>query len=114
MQDGAPPHTARDTITLLKPIFRRRLVALGTDVEWAPHSPDLNPLDFWFWGAAKEAVYKFRPDNLNQLKQSVVNYIAWIPPVTFTKVRDNFKIRITACLKRQGAHIENINYHKIV
>ena len=57
MQDGAPPHTARDTITLLKTIFRRRLVALGTDVEWAPHSPDLNPLDFWFWGAAKEAVY---------------------------------------------------------
>jgi len=113
MQDGAPPHTAHDTITLLKTIFKRRLVALGTDVEWAPHSPDLNPLDFWLWGAAKEAVYRFRPDNLDFLKQRVAEYLRQIPPETFRKVRDNFKIRVRACLRRQGRHIENINYHKV-
>ena len=30
MQDGAPPHTAGDTITFLWQLFRNRLVALGT------------------------------------------------------------------------------------
>ena len=71
MQDGAPPHTAHDTIGLLRTIFRNRLVALGSDTEWAPHSPDLNPLDFWLWGAAKDSVYKFRPANVNLLKERV-------------------------------------------
>jgi len=47
MQDGAPSHTASDATTYLKELFNSRLFALGTDHEWAPHSPNLNPLDFW-------------------------------------------------------------------
>ncbi len=50
MQDGATPHTAGDTITLLQRLFRNRLIALHTAHDWAPHSPDLSPLGFWFWG----------------------------------------------------------------
>jgi len=33
MQDGAPPHTAHDTISYLKEFFNSRLLALGTDHE---------------------------------------------------------------------------------
>ena len=48
MHDGAPPHTAGDTITFLQQLFRNCLVALSTAHDWAPHSPDLNPLDYRF------------------------------------------------------------------
>jgi len=57
MQDGAPSHTAGDTITLLWQLFRNRLVALVTTHDWEPHNPDLNPLDYWFWGADKGSVH---------------------------------------------------------
>ena len=90
------------------------MIALGTDTEWAPHSPDLTPLDFWFWGAAKDSVYTFRPDNLDNLKTRIIEYITQVPPATWRKVRDNFKMRITACRARRGAHIENVNFHKFV
>ena len=48
MQDGATPHTAGVTITFLRQLFRNRLIALDTAHDWATHSPDLNPLDYWF------------------------------------------------------------------
>ena len=58
------------------------LISLNTDHEWSPHSPDLNPLDFWFWGDAKNQksrefgdakniVYANKPVTLAQLKENV-------------------------------------------
>ena len=69
MQDGAPLHTSGDTITFLWQLFRNRLVALGIAHDWAPHSPNLNPPDYWFWGAAKGSVYANHPATLDDLKQ---------------------------------------------
>ena len=79
MQDGAPPHTAGDTITFLQQLFRNHLASLGTAHDWAPHSPDLNPLDNWFWGAAKGSVYANHPATLDDLKQE-----ASLPPGSAT------------------------------
>ena len=36
--------------------------------EWAPHSPDLNPCDFFLWGYLKSKAYKPLPSNLDKLK----------------------------------------------
>ncbi|XP_076041907.1 histone-lysine N-methyltransferase SETMAR-like [Oratosquilla oratoria] len=68
-QDGAKPHTAHDSLALLKELFGSRVISFRTTHEWAPHSPDLNPLDFWFWGASKGEVYTNKPTTLDQLKQ---------------------------------------------
>ena len=88
------------------------MIALVSDTEWAPHSPDLNRLDFWLWGAAKDSDYKFRPANLNLLKERVEEYIRQVPLRIWKKVGCNFNIRIRACLARRGSHIENVNFHK--
>ena len=114
MQDVAPPYTAGDTITFLCPLFRNRLVALGTAHDWAPHSPDLNPLDYWFWRAAKGSVYANRPATLDDLKQEVSDYFQAVPRETYRKVGQNFRVRINACLNRERAHIENVNYKDFV
>ena len=75
MQDGAPSHTAGETIDLLHQLFGNHVIILGTAHEWAPHSPDLNPLDFFFtfnfWGAAKDEVYANKPRTLAVQKQEV-------------------------------------------
>ena len=110
MQDCAHPHTAGDTITFLRQLFRNCLVALGTTHDWAPHNPDLNPLDYWFWGAAKGSVYTNHPATLDDLKQEVSDYIQAVPHETCRKVGQNFGVRINACLNHRGTHIENVNY----
>ena len=86
MQDGAPPHTARETIAYLRGPFSTRLLALGIDHEWFPHSPDLNPLDFWLWGAAKQTIFADKPKSLDDIKQNVIHYIQHVSPQTVWKV----------------------------
>ena len=112
MQDGTSPHTAHETISYLQELFGNRLLCLGTRYEWSPHSPDLNPLDFWLWGAAKGSIYANKPDTLAQLKRNVRNYIQQVPIDILTKVGQNFGMRIKACFNRGGDHIESVNYKK--
>ena len=116
MQDGAPPHTAGGTITFLQKLFRNRLLALGTTRDWPPHNPDLNPLDYWFWGgrAAKGSIYAKCSATLDDLKQEVSDYFQAVPRETYRKVGQNFRVRINACLNRERAHIENVNYKDFV
>ncbi len=40
----------------------------------SPHSPDLNTLDFFFWGAAKAEIYKNSPRTLADLKEAVSTF----------------------------------------
>jgi hypothetical protein len=42
---------------------------------WPPHSPDLNPSDFYVWGSTKSAMYRDRPGILNELKTAVNAYL---------------------------------------
>ena len=63
-QDGATPHTAQATMAHLRTLFGNKIWSLQAELEWSPHSPDLAPLDFFFWGAAKAEVYKGKPRSL--------------------------------------------------
>jgi hypothetical protein len=49
----------------LKETFGRKFISFKPDKVWPPHSPDLNPLDFFLWG---HNVYNPKPDTLEQLK----------------------------------------------
>ena len=40
-QDGATPHTAKQTLTWLEDRFHGRIISLKTEQPWPPHSPDL-------------------------------------------------------------------------
>ena len=82
------------------------------ELEWSPHNPDLAPLDFFFWGAAKAEVYKEKPCSLRQLKQAVESFTQSVTTDTCRHVIENFAVCINACANRNGAHIENINYNK--
>ena len=57
-QDGATAHTSGRSMDLSKEFFGDRIIS--KDV-LPPRSPDLNPPDFYLWGAAKSAVYRDRP-----------------------------------------------------
>ena len=107
-QDGATPHTSNSSLAWLLNKFGERLISRRCDVEWAPHSPDLNPLDFFLWGYLKDRVYVNSPRTIPELKKEIANKIRAISHVQVNNVMDCFVKRIRACHQRGGAHIEHI------
>ena len=53
-QDGAPSHTAKNTINFL----HQENVTFIEPNMWPPNSPDLNPVDYAIWGALQDKVYR--------------------------------------------------------
>ena len=50
MQDGDTPHYAKNVTDYLTKIFgENRVISRGFPQSWRARSPDLNPLDYWFW-----------------------------------------------------------------
>ena len=88
----------------LRTLFGNRIWSLQAELEWSPHSPDLAPLDFFFWGAAKAEVYKENPRSLRQLKQTVEAFAQSVTTDTCCPVIENSAVLINACANRNGAH----------
>jgi len=61
MQDGACPHTANVVLDILYENLRVMSHRFPERHEggklWPPHSPDINPCDFFLWGFLKERVF---------------------------------------------------------
>ena len=107
-QDGATCHTALATLDVLKELFGSRVISLKTRHIWSPNSPDMNPLDFFLWGYAKDNVYRNRPRTISDLKKEVEDFIGTITPMDCKKVIGNFATRVNRCLVKKGSHIEHI------
>ena len=101
-------------LSFFRDFFGNHLISLQTEHEWALHSPDLNPLDFWFWGASKGVVYTNKPHTLVQLKQNMETYTAEVTNDTWKKFNKNFCLHLKACFNRNGGHIENVDYKKFI
>ena len=88
--------------------FEDRLISLKASHIWAPHSPDLSPLDFFLWGYAKDNVYKNKPTSISELKQEITTFMRAISADTCKAVIQNFAVRVRECLLRHGDHIEHV------
>ena len=66
-QDGAPPHNTGNVADLLNELFHHRWLATRGPLLWPPRSPDITPLNFFFWGFLKNEVYKKEYEDVNQL-----------------------------------------------
>ena len=110
MQDGATPHTANCTLQWLRSKFQDRIISRRTTVEWAPHSPDLNPCDFYLWGYLKAVSYRGKPADLEELKQAVEETVRGIPMATCKAVIANFAKRVERCLAVNGTHFEHMPF----
>ena len=60
-QDSATPHTSLRSTAWMEENFRENFISFKTENEWPPHSPDLNPFDFYLWGYLKDRVYTSLP-----------------------------------------------------
>ncbi|KAJ4436257.1 hypothetical protein ANN_18888 [Periplaneta americana] len=51
---------------------------------WPPRSPDLTPLDFFFWGFIKDRVYATKPRTIPELVERIERTIQMVTPDMLT------------------------------
>ena len=107
-QDGASCHCSNESMDELKKIFGTRLISLRSEIEWPAHSPDLNPLDYTFWGQAMAEVFKAKPETISDLKIVVENYFNSLTPEFVKKCVANIRKRAELCIMAEGGHFEHL------
>ena len=105
---GRAPLPSNHTLDWLRERFQERLISRKCDVEWAPHSPDLNPPDFYLWGYLKDHVYQNNTQTTGELKAAIAAKIREIPREECMRVIENFALQLLVCLQRRGGHLEHI------
>ncbi|KAJ8873731.1 hypothetical protein PR048_024565 [Dryococelus australis] len=80
MQDGAPPHYGTQVRHWLDENLPQWIGGRGT-VEWAPRSPDLNPMDFAVWGYLKSKVISVKIRDNNHLHERIAPECSAITPI---------------------------------
>jgi hypothetical protein len=107
-QDGAPPHFGINVRRFLNDTFPRKWIGRRGAIEWPPRSPDLNPLDYFFWGHLKNLVFATKPTNLNELRNRILDTVASITPENLQNVRRNFYERLAHCQTVHGRQFEHL------
>jgi len=71
-QDGAGPHYSRGVRNFLDTEIFNWWIGRRGQIEWAPCSPDLSPLNYFLWDYLKGKVYVTKPRNLEELRQGLL------------------------------------------
>jgi len=102
-QDGAPSHTARNTINFLR---QENVNFIEPDM-WPPNSPDLNPVDYAIWGALQEKVYLRRKfTTVEQLKLAIIEEWRNLGQRYIDSSIKEWRLRLEKVVDKQGGHIE--------
>lgn len=110
MHDGAPAHFHLRVRQQLTRVFHERWIGRGGPIPWPARSPELNPLDFWLWGHLKTLVYAVPINDVDTLRERVVNVCDAIrqQPGVFQRMRESMRRRMEGCIAMDGGHIEHM------
>ena len=83
-----------------------------TKYQWPPHSPDLNPLDYYFWNEIQNKVFEGRRKpfaNIEELTARINE--AWesaCDPEKLHRAIMQFRPRLLAVVKEEGGPIKHL------
>ena len=99
-QDGAPCHRAQ----IVQDFLAGNVPDFLDKDEWPPHSPDLNPLDFYLWGRLEGQVNTKRFSSVDELKAKI--RAAWeaLDDAEVGRACAQFRTRLTKCVRSGGKY----------
>lgn len=109
-QDGAPAHTAYETLGLLREYFNERLISAGTQIPFPPRSCDLTVLDFFVWPYLKNNVFRTPVNTIEELRERIILKVEELnnSPQILQNVFNALKRRLQICLQEDGHHIQHL------
>ena len=105
-QDGASSHTSKKTTQA----FQDASIKLIEPNHWPPNSPDLNPLDYFFWNEVSTRIRNKNMSNRTELIKNIKKTIKEIPLKMIRDAIDQFRSRFYIVEKNNGGLILN-KYH---
>ena len=108
MQDGATCHTTQMNLDYLKSKFGNRVISNKTEIPWPPNSPDLNPLDFFFWGHSMNHVFRSQPATIEDLKPVVNDFARNMSREIILKACKSAYVRFEKLREMKGGHFEHL------
>ena len=83
-------------------------------IKWPARSPDLTPLDYFFWGHVKNKLYEnnHHYENIEELKVKIREICNGITRETLEKVINDYYQRLCDCLTVEGKHFEQLKKKK--
>lgn len=107
MLDGAPAHSSQIIRNWLNTNFPLKWIGPHSPLqEWPPRSPDLTPMDFYFWGKIKNKVYVNRPQNIDELKERIRDACQNISREELRKVNLHVRKVVEECIRQDGGYVE--------
>lgn len=104
----ASPHVRlKDKIDSSNDHYHNQCIGRGSPVAWAKRSPDLNPLNFYFWGHLKGLSEVSMPDELRERIMNGFTDIKNMPGIC-QRVRLSFSKHLQACIESDGGHFEHL------
>lgn len=107
--DGCPAHFAVRVRDYLNNTYPDRWIGRLGPILWPPRSPDLNPLDFFYWGCIKEKVYNKSVATIEELRTRVQLAAREIEESGYARrIKRSFIRRCRACIAANGGHFEHL------
>lgn len=107
--DGCPAHYARSVRAYLDEEYPGRWIGRSGTISWPARSPDLNPLDFFYWGAVKEKVYQKPIEDLAELRARIAEAGEFVNNGRFARlITRSFLKRCRACIAAEGRQFEHL------
>ena len=83
------------------------MISGNTDIPWPARSPDKSPLDYYLWGGCEAEVRRVKPNNLEELKEVVNDFVASLDEDKVRRAVRDVRPRAELCLKMGGGHFES-------
>nr|CAH7752763.1 unnamed protein product [Callosobruchus chinensis] len=108
-QDGCPAHYAHSVREYLDEEFPGRWIGRSGPISWPARSPDLNPLDLFYWGAVKEKVYFKAIESEFELRERIAEAAEFVNNGRFARrIARSLLKRCRACIATEGRHFEHL------
>ncbi|CAI9724990.1 transposable element Tc3 transposase [Octopus vulgaris] len=110
MQDDAPAHFAPAIKDFLVNTFTgERVISPGCSNEWPPRSPDIIPVDYWFWGCLKSKIFHNNcPTTLFEMKCKIIEACNNFTIEDFSAAVANLPKRVEHLIQAAGGNIDHI------